>query len=442
MALGVSALLLLGLSAAVDPRPVLSRSSRPTGLALVVGVEHYRGDLPPAEFAANDARSFAAFAQATLGIPKARVKLLVDDHAGSADLESALAWLEANARPDGEVFFYFSGHGTPSLANGSAVLVPWDASPDEVASHGLPVAALLARLRRLRSRDEVVFLDACFSGAGKRSLLSKGKRPLIPIPALPHPGGMVLFYAATSAKGISGLALASPHGLFTFNLLNGLRGAADLDGDGTVTAGELGSYVHSRVSAQAEEGGSQQVPSIDLGKEGSLPMVEEPGTDAPGFGGSEPTLTPNPRPTAAPVAATPCASPNSCDQGCEAGDWRSCTDLGKMYAKGQGVVQDYARAVQLFQKGCNGGDAHGCTNLGIMYDNGQGVVQDYAQAVQLYQKGCNGGDAHGCSHLGTMYARGRGVVADRGRAWSLYRQACRMDRDDPACGFLKAHPNP
>ncbi len=46
---------------AESPRPVLSRSSRRTGLAVVAGIEKYRGNLPPATNAANDARVFTAF---------------------------------------------------------------------------------------------------------------------------------------------------------------------------------------------------------------------------------------------------------------------------------------------------------------------------------------------------------------------------------------------
>ena len=50
------------------------------------------------------------------------------------------------------------------------------------------------------------------------------------------------------------------HGLFTYYLLKGLRGAGDLDKNGTVMAGELCAYVHNQVDAVARQFGNQQEP--------------------------------------------------------------------------------------------------------------------------------------------------------------------------------------
>ena len=50
------------------------------------------------------------------------------------------------------------------------------------------------------------------------------------------------------------------HGLFTYYLFKGLRGAADLDKNGTVLAGELCTYVHRQVQdgAQHQYGNAQE----------------------------------------------------------------------------------------------------------------------------------------------------------------------------------------
>ena len=50
------------------------------------------------------------------------------------------------------------------------------------------------------------------------------------------------------------------HGLFTYFLLKGLRGAADLDKNGTVLTGELCAYVHGQVerAARTQSGTEQQ----------------------------------------------------------------------------------------------------------------------------------------------------------------------------------------
>jgi hypothetical protein len=43
------------------------------------------------------------------------------------------------------------------------------------------------------------------------------------------------------------------HGLFTYQLLKGLGGAADLDGNGTILAGELCAYTKGQVFKAAQE---------------------------------------------------------------------------------------------------------------------------------------------------------------------------------------------
>ncbi len=67
----------------------------------------------------------------------------------------------------------------------------------------------------------------------------------------------------------------------------------------------------------------------------------------------------------------------------------ACWDLGKMYANGEGVTQDYARAASLYQQACDGGMATVCNNLGVMYLRGEGVTQDYTRAVSFFQKACD-----------------------------------------------------
>ena len=51
-----------------------------------------------------------------------------------------------------------------------------------------------------------------------------------------------------------------------------------------------------------------------------------------------------------------------------------------MFAKGQGVPQDYAEALKWFRKAADQGEATAQYDLGVLYAEGQGVSQDYVQA--------------------------------------------------------------
>jgi hypothetical protein len=83
-----------------------------------------------------------------------------------------------------------------------------------------------------------------------------------------------------------------------------------------------------------------------------------------------------------------------------------------MYAKGQGVPQDYAEAVKWYRLAANQGDAFAQFHLGLMYAKGQGVPQDYAEAVKWYRLAANQGAAIAQFNIGLMYAEGDGVPQD------------------------------
>lgn len=55
-----------------------------------------------------------------------------------------------------------------------------------------------------------------------------------------------------------------------------------------------------------------------------------------------------------------------------------------MYYTGNGVPQDYKKALQWFSKAAEQGEALAQYNLGLMYFNGFGVPQDYVQAYKWF----------------------------------------------------------
>ena len=63
------------------------------------------------------------------------------------------------------------------------------------------------------------------------------------------------------------------HGLFTYYLVEGLRGAADADGDGVVTLQELYTYVEQQVSRKSRAVGGNQHPVLKGELEGQLPLT-------------------------------------------------------------------------------------------------------------------------------------------------------------------------
>jgi hypothetical protein len=233
--------------------------------AIVVGIEAYRDKLPAATFAENDAQEFATYLEKTLNVPPTHIKLMVGDRAARADLSSAIEeWLPRNAKaPGGRVYVFFSGHGAPDTETGDAYLVPYDADPAYLKTRGYSIAKLYDELNKLPDQQVYVFLDACFSGSGDRSVLAEGTRPLVPVKA-PEAKAGVAAYAAAMPNQTTGGLKARKHGMFTAHLLDALRGAADANSDGNISLDEVAAHVNERVEQDARLQNREQTPVLTL----------------------------------------------------------------------------------------------------------------------------------------------------------------------------------
>ena len=94
--------------------------------------------------------------------------------------------------------------------------------------------------------------------------------------------------------------------------------------------------------------------------------------------------------------------------------------LGLLYANGQGVTKDDAKAWQWYEKAAVQGHADAQVNLGILYDYGRGVPQDFKKAVYWYRLSANQGNDLAQRRLGQMYERGDEVPQDYVKAYMWY----------------------
>jgi len=74
--------------------------------------------------------------------------------------------------------------------------------------------------------------------------------------------------------------------------------------------------------------------------------------------------------------------------------------------------------VSWYRKAANAGNALGENNLADMYLRGEGVPQDYAEALRLFQKAANQGSTGARIKLGYMYANGLGAKKDPETAYA------------------------
>jgi WD40 repeat protein len=255
-----------------------SAALRDDAFAIVIGNRNYEDETPDVEFAHNDADQVGRLSRETLGIPGNRVQVQKD-----LSLSDFYSLFGSAAHPKGvlhgnipegtkEVIVYYSGHGVPGLARGEAgsppgaFLLPKDGSPERPEQTAYSLNTLLTNLQTLPVDRVTVLLEACFSGMTEAgTLVPRTSGTFGVAAAAPQRPAKVSVLSATAFREAQ---LAhwdddAEHGAFTWQLIKGLRGEADANGDNRIMLGELHSFVETGLKLDNwEERGRTQTPSL------------------------------------------------------------------------------------------------------------------------------------------------------------------------------------
>ena len=110
-------------------------------------------------------------------------------------------------------------------------------------------------------------------------------------------------------------------------------------------------------------------------------------------------------------------------RGAAAGDGNAELQLGIIYAKGDGVAQDYAASANWFRAAADHGVPRAQYDLGVMYERGRGVKIDLTEAANWYLKSAQGGYPLAQYNIAVCYTKGQGVRQDLAEAALWYRRA-------------------
>ncbi len=246
----------------IPPKTTMNNSD---GLAVVIGIENYQY-VPDATYAYNDAEVFREYLSQTLGYKKQRIKLATNSKATQAELNKLLGsngWISRNiVKGKSDVVVYFSGHGIANQKDKSTGILPFDVDPNY--SVGLPLKKLYKDLASMGAKSVTVYLDACFTGQTRDAkMLIADARPIIILPKEKATPDNVNVFSAASGSQISGAIKEKEHGLFTYFLLKGLSGDADLNKDKVVKLDELSQFVLKNVKENAALNGREQTPELN-----------------------------------------------------------------------------------------------------------------------------------------------------------------------------------
>jgi uncharacterized caspase-like protein len=244
----------------ITPR---ERGVEPQLWAVVVGVSEYANRaIPSLRFADQDALAFAEFLQKPEGggFQRDHIQVLVNKDATLANLKQALVEFLAQAIDKDLVMIFFAGHGAPDPARPmNLFMLTHDTDPARLGTTAYPMWEIQTLLmRQLSAKRIVVFSDACHSGGISVDFAARGVNPTQSNPINQYLGDVarskegIVVFTASAAGEVSQEYPELGHGVFTYYLLEGMKGEADLNNDYTVTINELMQYVEDQVKRKTK----------------------------------------------------------------------------------------------------------------------------------------------------------------------------------------------
>jgi formylglycine-generating enzyme required for sulfatase activity len=231
--------------------------------AVIVGIERYLLVAPVPGAVAN-ANDWYTWLVKSRGLKPSRVSLLRDTEGSLERIRRQVERAADQVKAGGTLWFVFIGHGAPSKDGRDGVLVGSDAAQhaDSLYARSLPKQDLLSRLSKGQQARTVVVIDACFSGRTQQGeTLVKGLQPLM----LVRPGsrdiGSTLILTAAASDQFAGPLPGLGRPALSYLALGALRGWADEDRDGRVSALETLNY--AREALQTLVVGRSQTPELD-----------------------------------------------------------------------------------------------------------------------------------------------------------------------------------
>ena len=232
-------------------------------VAIIIGISDYK-NLPKADFANDDARIFYDYAIRALGIKPDNIKLLIDSDADQAEIYRAFkSWLPSRVRNSTEVYVFYSGHGLPTEDAQGLYLLPQRADRDFIDKTAINQNEINAAIQASKPKSVTIFLDSCYSGMTRtgQSLIANARPINLKSNTQIFPSEFTVITSSKSDQ-ISSSSPELKHGIFSFYLMRGMEGEADLNKDGKITIGEMHTYLSENVSRQAGILNRNQIPQL------------------------------------------------------------------------------------------------------------------------------------------------------------------------------------
>lgn len=214
-------------------------SNKPSGnkyVAVLIGLDRYREKWPKAYRISKDQLQALKDTLQTTGLfSEKNIRTLRGSHATRTDIEEALlSWGRQRLGKDSILIFHFSGQALKHPTSGEVYLVPFEGSPTASAKRLISLRTLQRVLGKLENRLTLLILDTPVTPLLRQAgtVGTNGSIPIKWTSGLPfsiNDGTKVIQIRQNRRKKREGPA----------ELLAGLLGRADANGNGTITVEEF-----------------------------------------------------------------------------------------------------------------------------------------------------------------------------------------------------------
>ena len=248
--------------------PIISSKNENTFVLIFSNENYMEEGISNVEYAINDGKIFREYCLKTLGIPDQNIH--IRENATKNQIRSELKWAKSLSDvygKDGQLIFYYTGHGMPDDKTKRAFLLPADGIANDPES-GYALSQLYEELGKLEFNASIVLLDACFSGTKRNGEMLTAAKGVAIKPTHEELTGNVAVLSATEGDDTAYPDDENGHGLFTYYVLKKLQ-----DSKGSSTLSELADYVSTSVKrASVIKNMKIQEPNMNYSPESTISL--------------------------------------------------------------------------------------------------------------------------------------------------------------------------
>ena len=223
--------------------------------AVIIGINQY-DNMKDLKYAVSDAADIKEMFINKYDFKDDHIKLILDKEATRENITRGFSEMLKQAGENDRVVIFFAGHGetfiTPDGGD-MGYLMPTDGDLKDLYLTSISMNQLY-EIAAISSAKHILYLvDACYSGLAisQSRGISKNTAPSYLKTITTEKGRQIITAGGKDEEVIENSIWG--HSAFTKNLLTGLgKGTADIDGDGIVTANELGDFLAERVHNETD----------------------------------------------------------------------------------------------------------------------------------------------------------------------------------------------